>query len=212
MVQLRAYVFLDSIQPQLASFTAATTRGYLPIPFEASLWVEIAPGIAINRVTDVAQKSTSVKPGVQVVERAFGVLEVHASQQDEVMEAGSQVLNYLGLQTKDRLVPKILTAEIITNIDPYQAMLINRVRKGNLLLPGQSLYILEVHPAAYAVLAANEAEKASPVFLINLEAIGAFGRLYLAGTESAIVEAAKAAESALNAVQGAPNSTTSDDK
>ena len=146
-LQLRTYIFLDSFQPQLASYTAATSRGYLPVPGEASLWLEVAPGMIINRVTDIAQKSTSVKPGVQVVERAFGVLEVHAEAQDEVLEAGSQILAYTGLKEEDRLAPRVVSSEIITDIDPYQCMLINRMRKGNLLLPGQTLFILEVHPA-----------------------------------------------------------------
>lgn len=202
MAQIRGYIFLDSLQPQLASYTAATTKGYLPIPGEASLWIEVEPGMVINRVTDIAQKSESVKPGVQVVERAFGVLEIHAGAQDKVLEAGNQVLRYMGLKETDRLAPKILTSEIITNIDPYQSMLINRMRKGNMLLPGQTLYILEVYPSIYTVFAANEAEKASPISLIEVQPIGAFGRLYLGGTESAITEAAKAAENALKAVKG----------
>ena len=202
MIQLRTYVFLDSLQPQLASYTATTTKGYLPIPEEASLWIEIAPGIAINKVTDIAQKSTNVKPGVQVVERSFGVLEVHAPRHDEVMEAGQQILSYLNLKETDRLVPKIQTSEVITNIDPYQCMIINRSRKGNLLLPGQSLYILEVQPSVYSVFAANEAEKASSISLVDIRPIGAFGRLYLAGTESEIQEAVRAAENALKSITG----------
>ncbi len=204
-MQLRTYIFLDSYQPQLASYTAATIGGYLTIPGEASIWIEVAPGMAINRVTDIAQKSSEVRPGVIVVERAFGVLEVHALAQDIVLEAGRQILQYLNYKEQDRLTPKIFSSEIITDMDPYQCMLINRGRKGNLLLPGQALYILEVHPAAYAVYAANEAEKASPIFLIDIEPIGAFGRLYLSGSESAIHEAAKAAELALASVQGVPN-------
>lgn len=202
MIQLRTYVFLDSMQPQLASYTASTSRAYLPIPEVASLWVEIAPGIAINRVTDIAQKSTSVEPGVQVVERAYGVLEVHAPEQDEVMESGRQILNYLGVKEEDRVVPQIYSSEIITNIDPYQSMLINRSRRGNMILAGQTLYILEVQPAAYIVFAANEAEKAAPVSLIDIQPVGAFGRLYLAGTESVIEEGAKAAQCALRSIKG----------
>lgn len=202
MIELRTYVFLDSLQPQLASYVAATSRGFLPVPHEASLWVEIAPGMEINRVTDIAQKSTSVKPGVQVVERQFGVLEVHAPEQDEVMEAGAQILRHLQVSEKMRKVPRILTSEIITNVDPYQSMLINRMRHGNLLIPGQALYILEVEPSVYATLAANQAEKAAPVSLIDIQAIGAFGRLYLAGSESVVSEGVKAAEDALRSVDG----------
>lgn len=193
-LQLRTYIFLDSLQPQLASYTAATTRGYLPIPGEASLWLEVAPGMIINRITDIAQKSSEVRPGVQVVERAFGVLEVHAEQQDVVQEAGRQILSYVGMKEEDRLTPKIISSEIITGIDPYQCMLINRSRKGSLLIPGQSLFILEVHPSVYAVHAANEAEKAASINLIDVRPIGAFGRLYLGGSESEIAAAAQAAK------------------
>ena len=203
--QLRTYIFLDSFQPQLASYTAATAGGYLPIPGEASLWIEIAPGMAINRITDIAQKNTNVKPGVQVVERAFGVLEVHASEQDEVLAAGDQILQFLNLSENDRIKPKIISSEVITGIDPYQCMIINRSRKGSLLIPGQALYILEVHPSVYVVHAANEAEKASPVSLIDIRPIGAFGRLYLGGTESAINEAVRAVNSSLESINGIPN-------
>jgi hypothetical protein len=205
MVQLRAFTFLDSMQPQFASFVASTARGYLPVRGQAALYVEIAPGIAINRVTDIALKATSVRPAVQVVERAFGLLEVHHESQAEVMEAGRAILEFLEVQELDRLKPKMLTNEIITSVDDYQTMLINRNRQGMMLLGGETLYILEVHPAAYATLAANEAEKASPIKLIHLQPYGAFGRLQLGGSESHIREAASAIENALASVEGRPN-------
>src|SRR4030095_10194402 len=109
MVQLRAFTFLDAMQPQFASFVASTARGYLPVKGQAALYVESAPGIAINRVTDIAVKSTSVRPAVQVVERAFGLLEVHHESQAEVIEAGRQILDFLGVQEQDRLKHKVLT-------------------------------------------------------------------------------------------------------
>ncbi len=205
MVQLRAFTFLDSMQPQFASFVASTARGYLPVRGQAALYVEIAPGIAINRVTDIALKATSVRPAVQVVERAFGLLEVHHESQAEVVEAGRHILQFLGVQELDRLKPKMLTNEIITSVDDYQTMLINRNRQGMMLLGGETLYILEVHPAAYATIAANEAEKASPIKLIHLQPYGAFGRLQLGGSESHIREAASAIEKALADVDGKPN-------
>ncbi len=204
-IQLRTFCFLDSLQPQLSSYIATTCRGFPPVPFQASLWVEIAPGIAINKITDVAQKSTSVRPAVQVVERAFGLLEVHAFDQGEVSEAGRQVLGHLGMAEEERLKPRIVSREIITRVDPYMSMLINRMRYGQMLLSEETLYILEVHPAGYAVLAANEAEKASPINLVEVRPYGAFGRLYLGGTESHINEAARAAEQALESVTGVPN-------
>jgi ethanolamine utilization microcompartment shell protein EutS len=205
MVQLRTFAFLDSMQPQFASFVASTARGYLPIRGQAALYVEIAPGIAINRVTDIALKATSVRPAVQVVERTFGLLEVHHESQAEVLEAGRQILAFLKLAETDRLKPKLMTSEVITGIDDYQSMLINRNRQGMMLLGGETLYILEVHPAAYAVIAANEAEKASPIKLIHLQPYGAFGRLQLGGTEAHIREAVVAIDKALADVDGRPN-------
>jgi ethanolamine utilization microcompartment shell protein EutS len=205
MVQLRTYTFLDSMQPQFASFVASTAKGYLPIRGQAALYVEIAPGIAINRVTDIALKKTSVRPAVQVVERAFGLLEVHDESQAEVLSAGQHILEYLEHEEHDRLQPRILTSEIITGIDDYQSMLINRNRSGMMLLGGETLYILEVHPAAYAVIAANEAEKAADIKLINMRPYGAFGRLQLGGTESDIQVAVDAITKTLNDIDGRPN-------
>jgi len=205
MVQLRAFTFLDAMQPQFASFVASTARGYLPVRGQAALYVEIAPGIAINRVTDIALKRTSVRPAVQVVERAFGLLEVHDESQAEVLEAGRHILEFLGAAEADRLKPKIMTSEVITGIDDYQSMLINRNRQGMMLLGGETLYILEVHPAAYVTIAANEAEKASPIKLIHLQPYGAFGRLQLGGTEAHIREAEAAIAKALATIEGRPN-------
>ena len=205
MVQLRTFTFLDSMQPQFASFVASTAKGYLPVRGQAALYVEIAPGIAINRVTDIALKRTRVRPAVQVVERAFGLLEVHDESQAEVQEAGRHILEYLEVSETDRLQPRILTSEVITGVDDYQTMLVNRNRDGMMLLGGETLYILEVHPAAYVTIAANEAEKASPIKLINMRPYGAFGRLQLAGTESDIREAVTAIEKVIGDIDGQPN-------
>ena len=205
MVQLRAYAFLDSMQPQFASFVASTARGYLPVKGQAALYVEISPGIAINRVTDIALKRTSVRPAVQVVERTFGLLEIHDESQAEVLEAGRHILGFLGAAEADRLKPTIMTSEVITGIDDYQSMLINRNRQGMMLLGGETLYILEVHPAAYVTIAANEAEKASPIKLIHVQPYGAFGRLQLGGTEAHIREAEAAIHKALATVEGRAN-------
>jgi hypothetical protein len=205
MAELRTYCFLDILQPQFAAYIASTAKGYLPVEGQAALFVEVAPGIEINRVTDVALKKTDVRPGVQVVERANGLLEIHAFDQGEVREAGRAILSSLGVEENERLKPKVVTSQTITAIDPYQAMLINRNRKGSMLLGGQTLYILECHPAGYASLAANEAEKASPITIVEVQPVGAFGRLWLGGTEASIAEAAKAAVAALESVQGRQN-------
>jgi hypothetical protein len=201
-INLRTYVFLDSLQPQLASFIGKTARGFLPIPGQASLFIEIAPGIAINRVTDVALKATKVVPAVQVVERAYGLLEVHDFDQGEVRQAGKAVLDALELREEDRLAPKVATNQIIRAIEPYQAQIINRNSQGNMILPGQSLFILETEPAGYVAFAANEAEKAAQVFLVQVQPFGAFGRLYMCGTESEIDAAASAATAALESIAG----------
>jgi ethanolamine utilization microcompartment shell protein EutS len=204
-IELRTFIFLDSMQPQFASYVATTARGYLPVEYQASLFVEVAPGIAINRVTDIALKANDVQPGVQVVERAYGLLEIHSDSQAEVISAGENILKSLELEEQDRLKPKVMSSQIITNIDPYQAQLINRIRYGNMLLGGDTLYILEVHPAGYATVAANEAEKASPISLIEMQMFGAYGRLYLGGTEARIEEASAAVLNALERIEGRPN-------
>ncbi len=199
---LRTYTFLDALQPQLASFIGKTARGFLPVPGMASLFVEIAPGIAINRVTDVALKATRVTPALQVVERAYGLLEVHEHDQGEVRQAGAAILQHLGVSEGDRYKPKVLTNQIIRAIEPYQSQIINRNSQGMMILPGQSLFILETEPAGYVAFAANEAEKAARVFLVSVTPFGAFGRLYMAGPEAEIDAAAAAANAALDSITG----------
>jgi len=199
---LRTYTFLDALQPQIASFMGKTARGFLPLPRMASLFVEIAPGIAINRVTDVALKATTVVPALQVVERAYGLLEVHDPDQGEVRNAGAAILDFMKVAESDRLKPKVLTNQIIRAIEPYQAQIINRNSQGMMILPGQSLFILETEPAGYVAVAANEAEKAAQISLVSLTPYGAFGRLYLSGPEAEIDAAANAAISAIEGISG----------
>lgn len=201
-ITLRTFIVLDNLQPQLASFIGKTARGFLPLPGMASLFVEIAPGIAINRVTDIALKATTVAPAIQVVERAFGLLEVHDTDQGAVRSAGRAILEDLGVQESQRIKPRIATNQIIRAIEPYQAQIINRDSSGMMILPGDSLFILETEPAGYAAYAANEAEKAANVKLIEVRPFGAFGRLWMAGSESDIDSAAQAAIAALEKVDG----------
>ena len=201
-ITLRSFVFLDSLQPQLTSFVGKTSRGFLPVPEMASLWVEIAPGIAINRITDTALKATTVVPAVQVVERAYGLLEVHDWDKGEVQSAGRVILEGLGCSIEERMKPKVVSSQTIRAIEPYQSQIINRNSSGMMILPGQSLFILETLPAAYVTLAANEAEKAANIFLVNIRPFGAFGRLWLSGSEAEIDAAAEAAVAALEGVSG----------
>ena len=207
-VELRSYVYLDRLQPQHAAYIGTVALGFLPLPGDASLWIEISPGIEINRITDVALKSAVVRPGVQFVERLYGLLEIHASNQGEVRAAGKAILQALGVRQRDCLKPKVVSSQIIRNIDAYQAQLINRNRRGQLLLEGQTLYVLEVQPAAYAALAANEAEKAALINILQVSAIGSVGRLYLGGEERDIIAGSAAALAAVENVAGRDNSVS----
>jgi ethanolamine utilization microcompartment shell protein EutL len=154
----------------------------------------------INRVTDVALKATRVAPAVQVVERAFGLLEVHHDDKGEVMSAGDAVMDYLKVTPAAVLKARVVSDQIIRSVEAYQAQLINRNRQGMMLIPGQSLFILETEPAATIVAAANAAEKAANVNLVNLRPFGAFGRLWMAGPESEIDSAREAAIAAVEAL------------
>jgi hypothetical protein len=201
-VELRSYVYLDRLQSQHAAYIGTVALGFLPLPGDASLWIEISPGIEINRITDVALKSAVVRPGVQFVERLYGLLEIHSTNQGETKAAGQAILAALGVKRQDCLKPRVVSSQIIRNIDAYQAQLINRNRRGQMLLAGQTLYVLEVQPAAYAALAANEAEKAALINILQVSAIGSFGRLYLGGEERDILAGSQAILASLESVRG----------
>jgi ethanolamine utilization microcompartment shell protein EutS len=202
MVDLRAYVILDSLQPQFASFQATISKGYLPKVGQASLFVEIAPGMAINHLTDIALKSTDVTPGMQIVERHYGMLEVHSDSQADVRAAGQAILDSLELTEEDRHKPRVVSNEVVRHVEDTQTMLINRMRHGNMILSGQTLFVLEVEPAAYAALAANEAEKAADINILEVRAVGSFGRVYIGGEEKDVVVAHDAAVQAIQNVTG----------
>ncbi len=201
-IELRSFVFLDSLQPQHAAYMGTVAQGFLPLPGDTSLWIEISPGIEINRITDVALKAASVRPGVQMVERLYGLLEVHSSSQGETISAGQAILAHIGVKRNECLKPRVVSSQIIRNIDPYQTQLINRTRRGQMLLAGQTLYVLEVEPAAYAALAANEAEKAAAINILTVQAVGSFGRLYLGGKEQDILAGAAGALTAIESIAG----------
>jgi len=201
-VDLRSYVFLDSLQPQMAAFIGSTARGFLPLAGDASLWVEISPGIEINRITDIALKATRVRPAVQVVERLYGLLEVHSESQADVRAAGAAILEALGVRSEDRRKPKIFSSQIIRHVDAHQAQLVNRNRNGSMLIADQTLYVMEVEPAAYAALAANEAEKAAHITIIEVRPFGSFGRVYLGGEERDIMAGYGAAIAAIESITG----------
>ncbi len=202
MADLRSYVFLDSLQPQYAAFLGTIAQGFLPVAGMASLYVEISPGIEINRITDVALKATRVTPGMQIVERLYGLLEIHSDSQGEVRQAGQAILDALDLTAEDRYKPKVLSNQVIRHLTDYQTQLINRTRHGNMIMAGQTLFVMEVQPAAYAALAANEAEKAARINILEVRAFGSFGRVYLGGEESDIDVGWRAAIEAIEKLTG----------
>lgn len=200
--QLRAYCHLDRIQPQFAAFVGKIAAGSPPIEGMSSLYVEMAPGNWVFRVVDTVLKAVDVAPGAQVVERQFGMFEVHSENQSEVLRAGEVVLESLGVPLESRIAPKIASEQIITNVHPLQAQVLNRMNMGTMLEGGHTLLVLEVEPAAYITLAANEAEKASPIYLNHMSSVGIYGRMWISGTEADIEAAREAAITAIESITG----------
>jgi hypothetical protein len=201
-VALRAHVFLDSLQPQLTAHTCSTSRGFWPVPGEAVLYIEIAPGMGIHRLLDRALKDSDTHPATIVVERAFGMMMLHGHDKGQVLSAGRTVLEELGVTEQDRLKPEVVTNQIIRAIEPDHAQCVNKIRWGSMITPGESLLIMETVPAAYIGFAANEAEKAANVLLLECRIFGAFGRLYMSGPEAEIDAAAAAATAAVESIDG----------
>jgi hypothetical protein len=201
-VTLRTYVFLDDLQPQLAAFIGTTARGFLPVAGVASLFIETAPGLIINRIMDVALKATQATPAIMVVERAFGLLEIHHRDKGQVLNGGQAVLDYLKVDEHDRLKPRVVSDQVIRAVEPYHAQLINKIRYGDMLLAGESLLILETEPAGYIAFACNEALKAARIKMIDATLFGAYGRLYLSGPEAQIDAARDGALRGLATVTG----------
>ena len=201
-IDLRGYSFLDSLQPQYAAFLGTVAQGFLPLAGDSSLYVEISPGIEINRMTDVALKATKVKPGMQIVEAVLRAVEVHSPSQAEARAAGAAILAEIGVKEEDRIKPRIASSQIIRRIDDHQAQLINRMRHGQMIIPGQTMYLLEMEPASYAALAANEAEKAANINVFEVRSFGSLGRVYLGGEESDIDVGWRAAVAALEGLTG----------
>jgi len=202
MIELRAFATIDQLQKQFTGFIGSTALGYYPVPGQAALFMEIAPGIEINSLTDVVLKRANVWLGAMVVERTYGMLEVHADSPADIQEAGEVVLEMLGMDISQRLKPKILSSVTIERTDPYMTQIVNRFRAASMVLSEDTLYILEVVPAGYAGLAANEAEKAADISLIHVSVFGASGRVYLSGAVSDVSAAKKAAESCLTNLSG----------
>ena len=196
MAELRSFIFIDQLQPQTMSYLGTWIRGSLPRTNMAAQVIEVAPGLDIEPLTDVALKHAEVQAGILVVERQFGYLEIHG-RTAEVRASAAAVLEELGASESDATPPQVLASTIITMLDSQHAFLINRNKIGSMALAGESLFVLEVQPASYAILATNEAEKAARIKVVDYRMIGATGRVYLSGAEADVRQAAEAAEGAL---------------
>jgi len=197
MAELRSFIFIDQLQPQTLSYMSTWMRGSLPRADMAAQIIEVAPGLDIEALTDIAVKYTDVRAGILVVERQFGYLEFHSRDTAAVKASAAAVLDALDADAGQAMAPRILGSKVITNIDHQHAFLINRNKLGSMIIPGESLYTLEMQPASYAVIAANEAEKSANIKVVDYRMIGANGRVYLSGSEADIPNAREAAETAL---------------
>jgi ethanolamine utilization microcompartment shell protein EutL len=202
MAELRSSIFIDQMQPQTMCAMASWMRGRLPRTNMAAQIIEVAPGLDIEPLTDVALKHADVGGGILVVERQFGYLEFHSRSTSAVKAAARAALDALGADETLAVRPQVLAAKIVTRVDPVHAFLINRNKMGSMILPRDSLFVLEMQPASYAILAANEAEKAAEIKIVDYRMIGATGRLYLSGEESDVRMGAQAAERAIRNLEG----------
>ena len=202
-IRLRTYAFLDNMQPQYAAMTGTVVKGDPCLSGMAQLYIELEPGSGIYSLLDAAVKVSNAKPGFLIVEREYGEIELHSFNIDDVQEAGRAILAACKLSVQDRQKPVIVSEQIITRVDPYQAQLINRSRHGSLLLPDENLLIMEVEPAAYISIAVNEAEKAADIKIITFDPVGKYGRMYVSSNQVAEVQTAlEAAVAALKAIDG----------
>ena len=201
-MELRTYVLIDTMQPQYAALTGVLLQGDVPVEGMAEIFMELAPASDVYEMLDAALKTTEVRPGLLRVEREYGTLEIHGFFQEGVKVAGQTALARFGLTEADRWKPEVVSVKMVNNVDAYEAQLVNQTSRGGLLLRGQTLCVLEVAPAAYVILAANEAEKAADITLVHYSPSGRFGRLYIAGTESAVKVARDAAVQAVNSLSG----------
>ena len=201
-MELRTYILIDTMQPQYAALTGKMLDGDVPVEGMAEVFMELAPASDVYEVLDAALKTTEVRPGLLRLEREFGTLEIHGFFQEAVQVAGQEALARFGLTESDRIKPEVVSAKMVTGVDPYEAQLVNQKSYGGLLLAGQTLCVIEVSPAAYVVLAANEAEKAANITLVNYPPSGRYGRLLIAGTESDVRVGRDAAVQAINSLSG----------
>lgn len=192
--KLRAYALIDQMQPQYTAFIGTVSKGSVPTPGMAQLLIEVGPASRTLELLDIAVKSSNVLPAFLIVEREYGTLELHSESVEEVNTAGQRILEKLGLDEQSRTPPGIVTSQIITNVSPYLAQLLGRLRQGSMIIAHENLFLMEVIPAAYIAIAANEVEKASDVKLIHFDPIGVYGRLFVSGSVESVKTAQRAAE------------------
>jgi len=202
-MDLRTFIIIDNMQPQYAAITGTVVKGDIALAGMCQLYIELAPGSGVYNLLNAALKQTNAKPGFQIVEREYGEVELHSFSPEDVKQAGQAILEACGKSVSDRRKPRIVSEQIISNIDPYQAQLINRDnRYGSIIVPGESLFILEVEPAAYISIAVNEAEKNSQTKIVTFDPVGRFGRMYISGTESEVRNAREAAIGTIERIEG----------
>ncbi|MDE2693541.1 MAG: BMC domain-containing protein [Paracoccaceae bacterium] len=201
-ITIRALIQIDNLQPKFAAYNGATVQGSVPLSGDTVLIGEFAPGNGVFTLIDRALKASSVEATSQLVEREFGFFILRSPSNAEISAARDSILSELGASMTDRVKPKVATTQIITSVEPYQAQLLNKWRKGSLLVPGQTLGIIECEPAAYISIAANEAEKAADIDIVEVRAVGRFGRLFISGSENSVQTGIEAAIEAIESVDG----------
>lgn len=203
---IRVYLLVEDLQQQFAAYLGTPTRarGYPPYAGEHALIVEVSPALAIERVIDLALREVpGIQPGILYVERQFGVLEIHSGNLADVRRAGEAILSGTQSSATDQLRPRVLYHDVIEDIADQHAVILNRNRQASMVLPGQSLLVYEMTPALFAAVAANEAERAAPgLTLVDVQMIGAAGRLYISGSTKDVVVARDRITAVLGAIEG----------
>jgi hypothetical protein len=206
MTELRVYLLVKDLGRQFAAYMSTPTRarGYPPMEGEHSLIIEVAPALAIHRICDLALKQMpDMEPGLLYTERQYGILELHSSDLKQLELAGKAILDGIGCKAEDQLKPRTLYADIIDDVSDQHAIILNRTREASMLLPGKCLLVYELEPALFATVAANEAERAAPgITLVDVQMIGASGRLFLAGTHEECERARDRIDQVLGSIVG----------
>ncbi len=199
---IRALMQIDRLQPKFAAYNGATVKGSIPLAGDSVLVGELAPGNEVFSLIDIALKASRVEATSQIVEREFGFFILRSPVNTEVSAARDAILNEIGMSLDDRIKPRVESTQLINSVEPYQAQLLNQWASGSLIVPGQTLGIIECAPAAYIAIAANESEKRADIDIVEVRAVGRYGRLFITGSEASVEAAMEAAVEGINAVSG----------